>query len=148
VTDQYNIYTGKNKRSSFIVQVDAPSLLNIPPHIAFGVSNKAKKYKDYLEKCFDSDNELLELFVRIHNHAKRTGSVQFQCRCCMDSFHAYVIADFLDENRLIFNDLVPYLIKGEISTLPVMVKTETKSIDQREDSLVGEQQIDTEYTYE
>ena len=104
----YEISTSKSKAKVKVV-IDRPYATQIPLKLVLGIGNKAKWYRDHLNKTFASgDHTFIQFVTMIHKTAKEHGSIEFVCKCGC-KYHGQVLKEFITDNQEAIEAMVPYI---------------------------------------
>ena len=110
----YQIHFAKKPDTKVEINLDRIPQGKVPKHIIFGVGDKAKFYKNYLEKSFKDNTELLRFLTYIHLQGCKLGDVALITNPKLRlPYHAKCVKDFLIEHQEVLSHLVPYLYPGE-----------------------------------
>lgn len=113
----YAIVLGNSKKTKVAIYLDHPSPSGIPASVLAGVGDKKKRYKAYLEKCFEGGNKthprLLNFLANIHRLGKEHGDVSIIAYAGgnkkLATMQMESVKEFVEANRDTLDMMLPYL---------------------------------------
>lgn len=113
----YEIVLGNSKKTKVGICLDSPSPSGIPASVLAGVGDKKKRYKAYLDKCFEGGNKthprLLNFLANIHRLGKEYGDVSIFAFAGgnrkLATMQMESVKEFVETNRDTLDIMLPYL---------------------------------------
>lgn len=109
----YKIFLDDNKEAKLVIHLNSIPLLRVPAQVLVGVGNIKSRYKNWLKKAVNDNQEILHMLCRVHLEAVKNGSVALLTYSKLRGFHGVVIKEYLEENTDFLNTATPYVFPKE-----------------------------------
>lgn len=116
----YTISLGKVQSGQFVINLDSPCPLGIPPFVTIGIGDRKKRYSDWLEGSIDNDgnnkdkSQRLNFLAFIHKVGIEQGYVNLESKHSLKSIQTECVKDFLIKHREFLDNILPYLFSDVV----------------------------------
>jgi uncharacterized protein with HEPN domain len=82
--------------------------------VLVGIGSKEQRYKEWLKKEFESNNQFINFVARLVDIGEEHGHIALLVRSKINAFQVTAMRDFLVENYETIKMMIPYLKQGMV----------------------------------